>query len=138
MAGCRDSTASSTSCIEYADARGGRSRAMRNANSASATFIRLLTIGTLAPVWNVRLSRRGPAIGGEAIDTIIGLPCAPDDSGGLFGGPVVHAFFPSRMKPVTRRSSAAGRLFYDVDQRFAAGQPIQISRNHPTASWPQS
>src|SRR5882724_5716175 len=41
-------------------------------------------------------------------------------------------------KPASCRSLAGYRMFDDVEQGFAAGQPIQISGDHLTAAWPQS
>ena len=63
IAGCRLSTAASTSATEYAVARGARSRSIRNANSASATRMWLAPNGTVPPFSNTRSRSSRPASG---------------------------------------------------------------------------
>lgn len=63
IAGCSAATAATTSSTPYGAARGGRSRPMRKANSASATRIRFAPKGRAAPSSDTISASSRPASG---------------------------------------------------------------------------
>jgi len=123
--------------LERAILRSGRPSGPSTLYASAASLVRQSSIRiTLTDRRALRLHfvtflRSWPAIAGEASHE--SLACMYSrDSGSLFGGPVIHALFPSRMQSATGRSPAARRFVLRTLIRGSRGQPIQISRNHLT------